>query len=359
MNFRSPMTTATPLLALAMIALTTLPARGQDATLQSLADRLNRQEQELRALQQNVYRGDGSGAEGSAVGVGGAAYTPQIERRLSQLEEQLQVLTGQLEEAQYRLRRFNDDLDRRLGDLEYRMAGLEGGGGPGPTQGAPLTSGTNDQPYLTEPQPGLGEVAAEPDLDPTSASTRVEQDANADQYETMGVLGTIDNEAAAPPPAGTARAEELDADTDTPQDSQVVAARSPSNGDGDARSTYEAAYQLLRQADYDQATVALQTFIDQYPQHELSGNAHYWLGETYFVRSAYDQAAVAFARGYKSFPNGEKAPDNLLKLGMTFVAMGKNPEACATFSKLEADHPEISGVTRERLAYQQQKAQCP
>ena len=126
----------------------------------------------------------------------------------------------------------------------------------------------------------------------------------------------------------------------------------------DPQAAYDSAYQLLRQADYEQAEVQLQRFIEAFPEHQLAGNAYYWLGETFYVRNNYEQAAIAFARGYKSFPAGSKAPDNLLKLGMAFYGMGKTTEACATFSKLQADHPDAPSVIRDRMRRERQKAQC-
>ena len=98
--------------------------------------------------------------------------------------------------------------------------------------------------------------------------------------------------------------------------------------------------------------------IEKYPDHELAGNAFYWLGETFYVRDDYEQAAVAFARGYKNFPAGSKAPDNLLKLGISFRGMNQNAEACHTFAKLKLDHSDAPAVIIVRLEQERAKAGC-
>jgi TolA-binding protein len=43
---------------------------------------------------------------------------------------------------------------------------------------------------------------------------------------------------------------------------------------------------------------------------------------------------------------------------MAFYGMGKTTEACATFSKLQADHPDAPSVIRDRMRRERQKAQC-
>ena len=122
---------------------------------------------------------------------------------------------------------------------------------------------------------------------------------------------------------------------------------------------YERAYELLARADYAGAESALRAFVDRYPEHALSGNAWYWLGETHYARRDFERAAVAFARGYKGFPEGGKTADNLLKLGMSFAAMGRVEEACATFAKLRGDRPDAPAIIRERLAGESARAGCP
>ena len=121
---------------------------------------------------------------------------------------------------------------------------------------------------------------------------------------------------------------------------------------------YENAYELLAGADYAGAEVALLRFIDNHPEHRLTGNAWYWLGETHYAQQDYQRAAVAFARGYRSFPDGGKAPDNLLKLGMAFAAMGRVEEACTTFAKLRDDHADAPAMIRDRLAGEGARIGC-
>ena len=57
--------------------------------------------------------------------------------------------------------------------------------------------------------------------------------------------------------------------------------RPPSAGElpaGSASAQYNAAFGLIKQADYPAAEEALKTFVAQHPKDPLAGSAQYWLG---------------------------------------------------------------------------------
>ena len=87
----------------------------------------------------------------------------------------------------------------------------------------------------------------------------------------------------------------------------------------------------------------------QFVDHILSGNARYWLGETYYVRKNYVEAARIFLDSYAKFRTGDKAPDSLLKLGLSLAILAKTKEACLAFKKLKMDFPNASEYTLTRL----------
>jgi tol-pal system protein YbgF len=128
---------------------------------------------------------------------------------------------------------------------------------------------------------------------------------------------------------------------------------------GSEMDQYNYAFSLLRKADYDGAEAAFNEFITVHPDSQLSGNAYYWLGETYYVRTRYNDAAIAFLKGYQRFPNGEKAPDNLLKLGMSLARLdNKKAEACATFGELKSKFPDAPQTVRDKAAQESSAAGC-
>ena len=122
---------------------------------------------------------------------------------------------------------------------------------------------------------------------------------------------------------------------------------------------YRHAFGLLSQANYGEAELALRAFLVQHPKNPLSGNAKYWLGETYYVRQDFQQAAVTFAEAFQEFPENSKAPDNLLKLGMSLAALGSKSDACGTFTELLKRYPEAAVTVIQRAKQERQRLSCP
>jgi len=138
-------------------------------------------------------------------------------------------------------------------------------------------------------------------------------------------------------------------------------APSPATGGGEAQANaaapagaaaatpngqYEAAFALLRRADYPGAEQALRAFVTQHPKDPLAGNAQYWLGETFYVRKNWKDAAIAFAEGYQKYPKSGKAPDDLLKLAMSLGNMGQKANACTALTRLDHDFPQMPANVR-------------
>ena len=51
-----------------------------------------------------------------------------------------------------------------------------------------------------------------------------------------------------------------------------------------AKQAYNDAYANIKKQDFDQAVIAFESFIPQYPESSYAGNAFYWLGELYVLR---------------------------------------------------------------------------
>jgi tol-pal system protein YbgF len=104
----------------------------------------------------------------------------------------------------------------------------------------------------------------------------------------------------AAPAAGSAAAA-----TDAPADSSS----------GEDKASYQAAFNLLKDGQYDRAIVAFQKFLATYPDSSLADNAQYWLGEAYYVNRAFPEAQSAFQRMVDKYPQSRKLGDALLKIG--------------------------------------------
>lgn len=125
------------------------------------------------------------------------------------------------------------------------------------------------------------------------------------------------------------------------------------------KERYEAAYALLKKGDYVQAEQALTQFMSDFPDSSYLGNAHYWLGETYYVRGLYEQAVGIFADGLTRHKTNAKAPDNLLKLGLSMKQLKKEKEACTAFASLEKEFPQADAALKKRAQEEAKKLSCP
>jgi len=308
---------------------------------------LDQLKQQVVYLQNQIPNGSYSGG---ATGGGNLAAQQQVQ--MQQFQQQLTDLTGQIERVELKVNDVADQLTRLQKDTEYRLGALEGGGAAGATMGAAATdpAATGASADTTQ-QPAQQAQTAQPQPQQQSAAN----EAPPAPSGQPGVLGTLSaNQAANLPqaPAGAAQDAAAKAAQQTPLPAGVVLpGETP-------REQYEYATNLIQRGSYDQAEIALKSFIQQHPNDELTGNAQYWLGETYYVRNDFKSAAVAFAEGYQRYPDSQKAPDNLLKLAMALGQQGQKDNACVALRQLEKRYPDASANIKDRAIRAKKNYAC-
>lgn len=129
-------------------------------------------------------------------------------------------------------------------------------------------------------------------------------------------------------------------------------------GTGNPREIYDRAYGSLLRQDYPGAEIGFAEFITQFPNHELSGNAQYWLGESFYVRGQYKPAANAFLKGYQTYPKSQKGPDSLLKLGMSLDKLGQRAAACSSIGELSTRFPSAPAHIQTRAQSERARLGC-
>jgi tol-pal system protein YbgF len=95
----------------------------------------------------------------------------------------------------------------------------------------------------------------------------------------------------------------------------AAAAAGASSDSGEDKTSYQTAFNLLKDGQYDRAIAAFQKFLVSYPDSSLADNAQYWLGEAYYVNKSYPEAEAAFQRVIDKYPQSRKLADALLKIG--------------------------------------------
>ena len=281
-------------------------------------NRINRLENEIETLSRAIYKGE-TPPPGSLSAGGSSSADTEI--RLQQIENEMRSLRGMLEEQAYETRQVKEQLERVTSDLELRMNDLEGGGS---RSGA----GASATRYTT-----MGRAPSQ--SGGVSNSGRISAgSAGGDDYQWSsgsagGQLGSY-----------------------TQSNTGSV------SGDDLAAATYENAFSLVKNRDYDRAQAEFELFLRDNPKHPLAGNAQYWLGETHYVRGNFEKAARVFAEGYQKYPKGSKAADNLLKLGLSLDALGKTGDACVALNQLKKENPAGAAPVMRRAEQEMSRLGC-
>ncbi|MEM9098294.1 MAG: tol-pal system protein YbgF [Pseudomonadota bacterium] len=115
----------------------------------------------------------------------------------------------------------------------------------------------------------------------------------------------------------------------------------------------------IQQGRFDQGESRLVKFINDYPASSLTGEAHYWLGQSQFVRGAFPEAATTYLAGYQQNTRDSYAPDNLLQLGITLGRLNQVQTACQTLTEVERQYPNASASVRQAVADEKASLACP
>ena len=280
----------------------------QNSQLQGFVNRLERLQRDMLTLQQFVYRGQDRPeiTENQPV-VENPEPAVAVRSRFNQVAEDMRQLNGQVEELGFRLQQLTDGLARLRADMDLRFSQIS------VQQGRSVSM---------------------------EKATPVEKPATAEKQVAPEALSGL-------------------SDAESPKLETLTRAQDVTLPDGAPEQQYRFAFDLLRQARYVEAESAFRQFIAAHPQNTLSGNAQYWLGETYYVRGDFQQAAVVFAEGFEKWPDNNKAPDNLLKLGLSLSNLGQQTDACGIFSALLERYAQANPIILQRARSQQKTLSCP
>ncbi|MBV9378059.1 MAG: tol-pal system protein YbgF [Alphaproteobacteria bacterium] len=318
-----------------------------------MQDRLDHLERDLSMLQRQVYRGSAP----QTASAGSTAVDAEL--RMDRLEAQMRELTGRVEDAVNGVDQLRRRLEQINSDIDLRFSQGQGS----PSQGSPrnrapnahasagITDATPGSQLAMRAAPPAGPAQVKPALDPVLPPTFTPP---PDHSTGIGTL-TPPGATFGLPPGATQPA------PDTTNVAVAGTLRPPTAGElpgGSASDQYNAAFGLLKQADYPAAEDAFKAFIAQHPRDNLAGSAQYWLGETYYARGRYAEAAGAFAEGYKNYPKGTKAADDLLKLGMSLARANQRQNACIAFAQLDRDFPQPGAAIRDRASAEKKRLGC-
>ena len=233
---------------------------------------------------------------------GGAGANIDLVNQINALQSQVQTLQGQVEELRHQLDEMKSRSKDQYIDLDSRIGRLEGRGTGAPAAAAPPANANNGQ--LQDIPLGAPNTA--------SAQAAPPQDSNAPANDAV------------PPPV---------------------------TNPADEKSAYDQAFNALKDGRYAESARRFQAFIDQYPRSELTPNAYYWLGESYYVTQNYPISLNTFQKLLAQYPNSQKAADALLKVGYCQYEMKQWDQAEATLNQVLQKYPNttVANLAQGRL----------
>lgn len=94
----------------------------------------------------------------------------------------------------------------------------------------------------------------------------------------------------------------------------------------------------MMKKNYNDSKIILDDFIKNFPENQLSGSAHFWLGKIHLFETNYRKAAIVFGEGVQKFPNSIKAPEMYYELAKSLKEMDKISESCKTLALLAQNY---------------------
>lgn len=116
---------------------------------------------------------------------------------------------------------------------------------------------------------------------------------------------------------------------------------------GEFSADYEQALRLFYSRDYAQAIQVWDQLKERLPNHKLSSNSQYWIGEAYFGMGQYENAAQAFQNVF-NYEFSYKKDDATLMLGRTYLKLGDTARARSYFQGVIDDYPQSEYVEKAR-----------
>ncbi|GAB0055746.1 Cell division coordinator CpoB [Candidatus Magnetaquicoccaceae bacterium FCR-1] len=247
-----------------------------------------------------------------------------LNNRLALLEKQIGQLQGSVEEVRHDGKKLNE----RVEQVSHAEAKAQAAASVQP-------------PAVTEPA-ATQAAAPTPVVAPPSAST-----AAAPAPATPAAPAAPAAAPAKPAPTAPAAA---------PAKPPSAAATQATNS-SNPKEAYEAAFQLLKEKQYDAAKTGFQNFLKNHPKDGTADNAQYWLGELHYVQRQFPEALMAFNQVLLRWPNSAKVPDSLLKIGFSFYELNDLENANTSLQRLVKDFPTSpsASLAKPRLAQIKQK----
>jgi tol-pal system protein YbgF len=113
-------------------------------------------------------------------------------------------------------------------------------------------------------------------------------------------------------------------------------------------STYDNAFILARQEEYEKAIDGFRNFLAECGAHNNVADAYFWIGECYYRQERYDRALPEFEHLVATYTKSSKLVSAMYKIGRAKQELGRKDEARTMFQKIVSDYPETPEARQSR-----------
>ncbi len=111
------------------------------------------------------------------------------------------------------------------------------------------------------------------------------------------------------------------------------------------RDAYEAAFDAMRNREFEESLFGFRQLIENYPNGQYTPNAYYWIGELHLAaQSEPEQARQSFMQVVNLYPDHQKTPDALYKLGVVYHSLGDTQRALEYLDRVQQQYPGSSAA---------------
>ncbi len=230
--------------------------------------------------------------------------------RIESLQSEIRILSTGIEEYKEFIKRPSKEIDRMKGDIEGRLKILEERGKTFEEKNRTL----EDRAKVSEEK------------------FKETGDRFKGLEEKMTELASKLKELEKPPPLKEAPAE----------------GKGISTGVGDL---YKDAYETFQKGNLEGAQRKFEAFLKQYPNTELSDNAQFWIGETYYLKKDFEKAILEYEKAIVKYPEGDKIPAALFKQALAFLELGDKTNARNLLRRVieRYPHSDQAEIAKKRL----------
>ncbi len=122
-----------------------------------------------------------------------------------------------------------------------------------------------------------------------------------------------------------------------------------------ARALYQRALDSFFDRDYELAQSLWQEFAENFTDHDLTSNAYFWQGESFYQMQRYAQAVLAYQEVITNFPDSNKMSASMLKQGMSFFHLDREEAGELVLNELVSKFPDTAEARRAKAFISQQQ----